>query len=87
MPVQWTTTTAALFPYFGCGLSYIFFMFHAEVEDMSEEERQDRALGFAKLTLGGKSELERAAVLHQNIGSRAMAEMMIETFEPCPGKP
>lgn len=62
-------------------------MFHAEVEDMSEEERQDRALGFAKLTLGGKSELERAAVLHQNIGSRAMAEMMIETFEPCPGKP
>ncbi|XP_008323860.1 BRCA1-associated protein [Cynoglossus semilaevis] len=55
---------------------------YSAVEDMSEEERQDRALGFAKLT----RELERAAVLHQNIGSRAMAEMMIETFEPCPDK-
>lgn len=53
---------------------------------MSEEELQEKSLGLAKLSLGGKSELERAAVLHQHIGSRAMGDMVIETFEPGPGK-
>ncbi|KAG7498817.1 BRCA1-associated protein [Solea senegalensis] len=58
---------------------------YSAVEDMSEEELQDKALGLAKHTLSGKTELERAAVLHQHIGSRAMGDMVIETFEPCPG--
>lgn len=53
---------------------------------MSEEERQEKALGLAKHTLSGKTELERAAVLHQHIGSRAMGDMVIETFEPSPGE-
>uniref|UniRef100_A0A3B4XCG2 BRCA1-associated protein n=1 Tax=Seriola lalandi dorsalis TaxID=1841481 RepID=A0A3B4XCG2_SERLL len=53
---------------------------------MSEEELQDRALGLARHTLSGKTELERAAVLHQHIGSRAMGDMVIETFEPSPGE-
>ncbi|XP_053170955.1 BRCA1-associated protein-like, partial [Scomber japonicus] len=59
---------------------------YSAVEGMSDEERQDKALGLAKLTLGGKTELERAAVLHQHIGSRAMGDMVIETFEPSPDK-
>lgn len=53
---------------------------------MSEEALQEKALGLAKHTLSGKSDLERAAVLHQHIGSRAMGDMVIETFEPSPGK-
>uniref|UniRef100_A0A674AQX2 BRCA1-associated protein n=1 Tax=Salmo trutta TaxID=8032 RepID=A0A674AQX2_SALTR len=32
------------------------------------------------LSLSGKTELERAAVLHQHIGSRAMGDMVIETI-------
>ncbi|CAN9504561.1 unnamed protein product [Ophioblennius macclurei] len=59
---------------------------YSAVEDMSEEELQDRALGLARHALSGKSELERAAVLHQHIGSRAMGDMVIETFEPSPDK-
>uniref|UniRef100_A0A667YJI3 BRCA1-associated protein n=1 Tax=Myripristis murdjan TaxID=586833 RepID=A0A667YJI3_9TELE len=51
---------------------------------MSEEELQDKALGLAKLTLSGKTELEQAAILHQHIGSRAMGDMVIETLEPNP---
>lgn len=53
---------------------------------MSEEDLQEKALGVAKHTLGGKTDLERAAVLHQHIGSRAMGDMVIETFEPGPGE-
>ncbi len=56
------------------------------VEGMSEEELQEKALGVAKHALSGKSDLERAAVLHQHIGSRAMGDMVIETFEPSPGE-
>lgn len=53
---------------------------------MSDEELQEKALGVAKHTLSGKSDLERAAVLHQHIGRRAMGDMVIETFEPSPGE-
>ncbi len=53
---------------------------------MSEEELQEKALAVAKHTLSGKTDLERAAVLHQHIGSRAMGDMVIETFEPSPGE-
>lgn len=56
------------------------------VEGMSEEELQEKALGLAKHTLSGKTDLERAAVLHQHIGSRAMGDMVIETFEPSASK-
>lgn len=56
------------------------------VEGMSDEELQEKALGVAKHTLSGKSDLERAAVLHQHIGRRAMGDMVIETFEPSPGE-
>lgn len=56
------------------------------VEGMSDEELQEKALGVAKHTLSGKSDLERAAVLHQHIGRRAIGDMVIETFEPGPGE-
>lgn len=56
------------------------------VEGMSDGELQEKALGVAKHTLSGKSDLERAAVLHQHIGRRAMGDMVIETFEPSPGE-
>ncbi|XP_029941243.1 BRCA1-associated protein isoform X2 [Salarias fasciatus] len=59
---------------------------YSAIEGMSEEELQDKALGLAKHALSGKSELERVAVLHQHIGSRAMGDMVIETFEPSPDK-
>uniref|UniRef100_A0A8D3C5J2 BRCA1-associated protein n=1 Tax=Scophthalmus maximus TaxID=52904 RepID=A0A8D3C5J2_SCOMX len=59
---------------------------YSAVEGMSEEELRDKALGLAKHALSGKSELEREAVLHQHIGSRAMGDMVIETFEPSQGK-
>lgn len=55
-------------------------------EAMSDEELQEKSLGVAKHTLSGKSDLERAAILHQHIGSRAMGDMVIETFEPSPGE-
>ncbi|XP_023816620.1 BRCA1-associated protein isoform X1 [Oryzias latipes] len=58
---------------------------YCAVEGMSEEQLQEKALGLAKLSLNGKSELERAAVLHQHIGSRAMGDMVIETFEAAQG--
>lgn len=56
------------------------------VGGMSDEELQEKALGVAKHTLSGKSDLERATVLHQHIGRRAMGDMVIETFEPSPGE-
>ncbi|KAK2887932.1 BRCA1-associated protein [Channa argus] len=59
---------------------------YSAVEDMSEDERQEKALGLAKRTLSGMTDLERATVLHQHIGSRAMGDMVIETFEPGPDK-
>lgn len=58
----------------------------SSAEGMSDEELQEKALGVAKHTLGGKTDLERAAILHQHIGSRAMGDMVIETFEPSPGE-
>lgn len=57
---------------------------YCAVEGMSEEELQEKALGLAKHSLSGKTDLERSAVLHQHIGSRAMGDMVIETFEPSP---
>ncbi|XP_039471392.1 BRCA1-associated protein isoform X2 [Oreochromis aureus] len=57
---------------------------YCAVEGMSEEELQEKALGLAKHSLSGKTDLERSAVLHQHIGSRAMGDMVIETFEPNP---
>lgn len=61
------------------------FQYSAE-ESMSEEDLEDKALGLAKLALSGKTDLERTAVIHQHIGSRAMGDMVIETFEPSPDK-
>ncbi|KAM9735018.1 BRCA1-associated protein [Menidia menidia] len=58
---------------------------YSAVEGMSEEELEEKALGLAKHTLSGKTDLDRAAILHQHIGSRAMGDMVIETFEPSPG--
>ncbi|XP_047229217.1 BRCA1-associated protein isoform X1 [Girardinichthys multiradiatus] len=55
---------------------------YSAVEGMSEEQLQDKTLGLAKHALSGKSELERAAILHQHMGSRAMGDMVIETYEP-----
>ncbi|KAJ4925805.1 hypothetical protein JOQ06_007991 [Pogonophryne albipinna] len=60
--------------------------FQYSAEGMSEKELQEKALGVAKHTLSGKTDLERAAVLHQHIGSRAMGDMVIETFEPSQDK-
>ncbi|XP_026888079.2 BRCA1-associated protein [Electrophorus electricus] len=51
-------------------------------EDMSEGEMREKALASAKTALVGKTELEKSAVLHQHIGSRAMSDMVIETFAP-----
>ncbi|CDQ74935.1 BRCA1-associated protein isoform X2 [Oncorhynchus nerka] len=59
---------------------------YTAAEDMSEEDLQEKALGSARLSLSGKTELERAAVLHQHIGSRAMGDMVIETIAPNPDK-
>lgn len=47
---------------------------------MSEEEMQDKALASARTVLGGKTEVEKASILHQHIGSRAMSDMVIETL-------
>lgn len=57
---------------------------YSAVEGMSEKQGQEKALGLAKLSLSGKTELERTALIHQHIGSRAMGDMVIETFEPNP---
>ncbi|KAJ3605113.1 hypothetical protein NHX12_027163 [Muraenolepis orangiensis] len=57
---------------------------YSAVDGMSENTLQEKALGLAKLSLSGMTELERTAVIHQHIGSRAMGDMVIETFEPDP---
>ncbi|CAL9682377.1 unnamed protein product [Knipowitschia caucasica] len=62
------------------------FQYFAASEIMSEEEQEENALSIAKAALSGKTDLERAAILHQHIGSRAMGDMVIETFEPSPDK-
>uniref|UniRef100_A0A8C6P2W6 BRCA1-associated protein n=1 Tax=Nothobranchius furzeri TaxID=105023 RepID=A0A8C6P2W6_NOTFU len=59
---------------------------YTAVDGMSNDGLQEKALALARHTLSGKSELERAAVLNQHIGSRAMGDMVIETYEPTPGK-
>lgn len=56
------------------------------VEGMSEEELRDKSLCLAKHALNGKSELERTAIQHQHMGSRAMGDMVIETYEASSGK-
>ncbi|KAL7846719.1 hypothetical protein SRHO_G00216990 [Serrasalmus rhombeus] len=56
-------------------------------EEMSEEEMREKALGSANIALAGKTELEKAAVLHQHIGSRAMSDMVIETLTSSPDAP
>ncbi|XP_023680325.1 BRCA1-associated protein [Paramormyrops kingsleyae] len=53
--------------------------------DMSDEEVQEKALGLAHSSLSGKSDSERVTLLHQHIGSRAMVDMVIETFAPSSG--
>lgn len=52
---------------------------------MSEEEMRDKALTSARTVLGGKTEREKAAILHQHIGSRAMSDMVIETLAASSG--
>ncbi|RXN26512.1 BRCA1-associated isoform X2 [Labeo rohita] len=52
---------------------------------MSEDEMREKALGSARATLGSKTELERATILHQHLGSRVMSDMVIETFQPSAG--
>lgn len=41
---------------------------------------KEKALGSARASLNGKTDLERTAILHQHIGSRAMGDMVIETI-------
>ncbi|CAL8327986.1 unnamed protein product [Boreogadus saida] len=59
---------------------------YSAVDGMSEKTLEEKALGLAQLTLSGKTELERSVVIHQHIGSRAMGDMVIETFEPNPDR-
>ncbi|KAF7701074.1 BRCA1-associated protein [Silurus meridionalis] len=54
--------------------------YYSADEDMAEEEMQDKALASARVALGNKTELEKAAILHQHIGSRNMSDMVIETL-------
>ncbi|XP_039628127.1 BRCA1-associated protein isoform X1 [Polypterus senegalus] len=54
-------------------------------EDMSDDEIGEKALSAARACLDGKSGTEKAAILHQHIGSRAMSDMVIETFSPAHG--
>uniref|UniRef100_A0A671PFK5 BRCA1-associated protein n=1 Tax=Sinocyclocheilus anshuiensis TaxID=1608454 RepID=A0A671PFK5_9TELE len=58
---------------------------YCAVSEMSEDEMREKALTSARATLGSKPELERAAVLHQHLGSRVMSDMVIETFQPSAG--
>ncbi|XP_052423241.1 BRCA1-associated protein-like [Carassius gibelio] len=58
---------------------------YCAVSEMSEDEMRETALVSARATLAGKTELERAAVLHQHLGSRVMSDMVIETFQPSAG--
>lgn len=55
------------------------------VAEMSEDEMREKALVSARVTLDGKSDLERSAILHQHLGSRVMSDMVIETFQPSAG--
>ncbi|XP_052463549.1 BRCA1-associated protein [Carassius gibelio] len=58
---------------------------YCAVSEMSEDEMRETALVSARATLAGKTELERAAVLHQHLGSRVMSDMVIESFQPSAG--
>ncbi|XP_048037258.1 LOW QUALITY PROTEIN: BRCA1-associated protein [Megalobrama amblycephala] len=55
---------------------------YCAVAEMSEDEMREKALVSARVTLDGKSDLERSAILHQHLGSRVMSDMVIETFQP-----
>uniref|UniRef100_A0A8C1Z5L9 BRCA1-associated protein n=1 Tax=Cyprinus carpio TaxID=7962 RepID=A0A8C1Z5L9_CYPCA len=59
---------------------------YCAVSEMSEDEMREAALASARATLGGRTELERAAILHQHLGSRVMSDMVIETFQPSAGE-
>lgn len=54
---------------------------YCAVSEMSEDEMRDKGLASARVTLGGKTDLERATILHQHLGSRVMSDMVIETFQ------
>ncbi|XP_026120606.1 BRCA1-associated protein-like [Carassius auratus] len=58
---------------------------YCAVSEMSEDEMRETALVSARATLAGKTELERAAVLHQHLGSRVMSDVVIESFQPSAG--
>ncbi|XP_067253441.1 BRCA1-associated protein isoform X1 [Chanodichthys erythropterus] len=58
---------------------------YCAVAEMSEDEMREKALVSARVTLDGKSDLERSAILHQHLGSRVMSDMVIETFQPSAG--
>ncbi|ROL46174.1 BRCA1-associated protein [Anabarilius grahami] len=58
---------------------------YCAVAEMSEDEMREKALVSARVTLDGKSDLERSAILHQHLGSRVMSDMVIETFQPSTG--
>ncbi|KAG2470541.1 BRAP protein, partial [Polypterus senegalus] len=76
---QWTKRWA-LGAFCTCSGNYI-----GEAEDMSDDEIGEKALSAARACLDGKSGTEKAAILHQHIGSRAMSDMVIETFSPAHG--
>ncbi|XP_059400339.1 BRCA1-associated protein [Carassius carassius] len=58
---------------------------YCAVSEMSEDEMRETALVSPRATLAGKTELERAAILHQHLGSRVMSDMVIESFQPSAG--
>lgn len=43
---------------------------------------REKALVSARVTLDGRTDVERSAILHQHLGSRVMSDMVIETFQP-----
>lgn len=55
---------------------------YCAVPEMSEDEMREKALVSARVTLDGRTDVERSAILHQHLGSRVMSDMVIETFQP-----
>ncbi|KAG1971300.1 BRCA1-associated protein [Pimephales promelas] len=58
---------------------------YCAVPEMSEDEMREKALVSARVTLDGRTDVERSAILHQHLGSRVMSDMVIETFQPSAG--
>ncbi|TRY53983.1 hypothetical protein DNTS_015541 [Danionella cerebrum] len=72
----------------GSSLCQLFFHISPlcpSVSEMSDDQMREKVLGSARVTLEGKTELERAGILHQHLGSRVMSDMVIETFQPSAG--